>query len=223
MINHRLKTEAVNSLAASSIQYKKFNSNDIQLLLNKWQLLFERQKRLDFDNSEALSDDEYRIFTSLSKIQFDNLISHISNSNIRNSSNRSIRTAVTILLCKLRLGLSNNVLAILFQLTDKRAISRTLKSARHALMTEFVPHNLGFNHIIRQEIIDQHTSTIARQLMCGDETNKAIIVADSTYIYIQVNNPHFIFFKILLTFSLRNLETTIFKEKHIIFTKSDHY
>ena len=114
MINHRLKTEAVNSLAASSIQYKKFNSNDIQLLINKWQLLFERQKRLDFDNSEALSDDEYRIFTSLSKIQFDNLISHISNSNIRNSSNRSIRTSVAILLCKLRLGLSNKVLAILF-------------------------------------------------------------------------------------------------------------
>ena len=59
--------------------------------------------------------------------------------------------------------------------------------------------------------------------MCGDETNKAIIVADGTYIYIQVNNPHFIFFKILLTFSVRNLETTIFKEKHTIFTKSDHY
>ena len=100
MINHRLKTKAANSLAASSVQYKKFNSNGIQLLINKGQLLYERQKRLDFDNSEALSDDEYRIFTGLSKLQFHNLISHISNSDIRNSSNRSIRSAVAILLCK---------------------------------------------------------------------------------------------------------------------------
>ena len=69
-------------------------------------------------------------------------------------------------------------------------------------MTEFVPHNLGFNHITRQEIIDRHTSTIARQLMCGDETNKAIIVADGTYIYIQVNNPYFIFSKYYLLFLL---------------------
>ena len=135
-----------------------------------------------------MSDDEYRIFTSLLKIQFDNLISHISDSDIRNSSNRSIRSAVAILLCKLRLGLSNNVLAVSFQLTDKRAISRTLECARHALMTEFVSRNLGFNHITRQEIIDQRTSIIARQLMCGDEANKTIIAVDGTYIYSGCQN-----------------------------------
>ncbi|CAF4651489.1 unnamed protein product, partial [Rotaria sp. Silwood2] len=49
----------------------------------------------------------------------------------------------------------------------------------------FVPYNLGFNHISRREIIDQHTSAIASQLMCGDEADKVIVVADSTYIFIQ--------------------------------------
>ena len=114
MINHRLTEAASNSLAPSLIQYRKFTSNDVQLLITKWQILFERQKRLDFDNSEALSDDEYKVLTTLSKNQLDDLISQISNSNIHKSSNRSIRTAIVILLCKLRLGLSNNVLAILF-------------------------------------------------------------------------------------------------------------
>ena len=51
-------------------------------------------------------------------------------------------------------------------------------------MTEFVPYNLGFNHITRREIINQHTSATARQLMCNDEPDNAIIVADGTYIYI---------------------------------------
>jgi hypothetical protein len=50
-------------------------------------------------------------------------------------------------------------------------------------MTMFVSYNLGYNHITRREMIDAHTSIIARQLMCEDEADKAIIVADSTYIH----------------------------------------
>ncbi|CAF2042672.1 unnamed protein product [Rotaria magnacalcarata] len=88
MVNQRPTMAAMNSIAPSSIQYKKFSSNDIQLLISKWQTYFERQKRLDFDNSEALSNDEYQAFTSLSKDQFNDLASQIAGSNIRNSSNR---------------------------------------------------------------------------------------------------------------------------------------
>ena len=156
----------------------------MQLLINRLQVLFEKQKRLDFDNSESLTDYEYQTFTSLSKIQFNDLISQISTCDMRNSSNRSIRTAVSILLCKLQLGLSNRLLAILFQTSDKKIISRALESARTPLMSRFVPYHLGFSHITRREIIDQHTSTISRQLMCDDESDKVIIVADETYIYI---------------------------------------
>ncbi|CAF4632107.1 unnamed protein product, partial [Rotaria sp. Silwood2] len=183
----RLTLGAINSVAPSSIQYKIFSFNDVQILLNKWQILFERQKLLDFDNSEALSDDEYKVFTSLSKIQFDELILKISDSSIRNSSNRSIRTAIAILLCKLRLGLSNNVLAFLFELPDNRAVARALESARVGLMAEFVSYNLGFNHVTRAEIINERTSTIAGQLIYNDGPEKAIVVVDETYIYIQTD------------------------------------
>ena len=186
MVDDRLKMDAMDTLRPFSVQDKQFNSTDIQLIISKWQMLFEQQRRFDFDNREVLSDDEYRIFTSLSKTQFDDLVCQISESTIRNSSNRSIRTALAILLCKLRLGLSNSLLAVLFQLPDKRAVSRSLESARNALMSEFVPNNLGFNHITRRKIIHQHTSTIAQQLTCADEPDTAIVVIDGTYIYIQV-------------------------------------
>ena len=59
---------------------------------------------------------------------------------MRNSSNRSIHTAIAILLCKLRLGLSYGLVAILFQGSDKRKVSRTLESAGAALMSRFVPY-----------------------------------------------------------------------------------
>lgn len=165
-------------------------------------MLFEQQRRLDFDNYRSLSDEEYKILTGLSKVQFDDLSGQISTSSIRHSTNRSVRTAVAILLCKLRLGLSNNLLAILFQQPDKRAISRSLESARTALMNTFVWKNLGFNHISRSEIINRHTSSIARKLMCDDEPDTAIVVIDGTYIYIQVKE----FFQFLIIHGFFKIE-----------------
>jgi hypothetical protein len=186
MTTRRFKSEATDKIAPYSIEMKKLNAADVQLLLSKWQMLYEYKKRLDFDNSQSMSDNEYQSFTSLSKSQFDDLIGRLSESMIRNSSNRSIRTAIAILLCKLRLGLSNQLLAILFELSDKKSVSRILESARSALMAEFVPYNLGFSHVSRREIIDQHTTNIAKQLMCGNDNDTAVVVIDSTYVYIQV-------------------------------------
>jgi hypothetical protein len=145
-----------------------------------------KKKRFNFDNPRDLTDDEYRLLTSLSRDDFNALVDIISSSSIRNSSNRSIRTAVGLYLCKLRLGLSNRFLACMFQLPDKRTVSRIIDSARQAISKSFVPNNLGFEHITRQDVIDHHTTTIARELMCGGGSETAILVFDGTYIYIQV-------------------------------------
>jgi len=36
MFNNRLKMEAIDKLTPSSIQYKNFNSTDIQLMITRW-------------------------------------------------------------------------------------------------------------------------------------------------------------------------------------------
>lgn len=186
-INRRLTSDAMDRISPSTIQYKQFNSTDFQLMISNWQMIFQKQRRFDFDNDRSLTENEYKTMTSLSKEQFDDLINQISNSDIRHSSNRSIRTAVAILLCKLRLGLSNGVLAILFQLPNRRTIARSIESARRALMNSFVSNNVGFDHVNREEIIRQHTSSIAQKLMCDDDPDTAILVVDGTYLYIQVS------------------------------------
>ena len=53
-------------------------------------------------------------------------------------------------------------------------------------MDSFVPFNLGFNHVTRQETIDLQVTTIARELMGNGEEVTAVIFVDRTYIYIQV-------------------------------------
>lgn len=185
-VDRRLTADAVDQITPLTILYKEFNSSDVQLIISKWQMFFQQQRRFDFDDDRSLSESEYRSLTSLSKDQFDDLIRQISSFDIRNSSYRSIRTAIAILLCKLRLGLSNELLAILFQLSNRRAVARSIESARRALMSGFVSRNVGLDHVNRDEIIHQHTASIARKLLCDDDQETAIVVVDGTYLYIQV-------------------------------------
>ena len=190
----QLNHDAIDQIKPVSIRQQELNSSDVHLLLNKSQILLQNQnKRFNFDNLRDLSDDEYHLLTGLSKYDFNELVDIVSTSNIRNSSNRSIRTAIGIYLSKMHLGLSNRLLASMFLLSDKTNLSQIIDSARQALLTSFVPQNLGFGHITRDDVIHNHTTTIARELMCGGTSNTAIVVIDGTYIYIQVRKNLFPF------------------------------
>ena len=113
---------------------------------------------------------------------FEALLQHLIS--LRHSRVRSIRVAVAFFLTKMRLGLSNKVLALIFQLEDKRSVSRIIYSVRKAMVTDFVPKYLGFHHISRQTVIDHHTTAIARELLLNTPNQLAIVI-DSTYIYVQ--------------------------------------
>lgn len=86
---------------------------------------------------------------------------------MRNTENRSISTAIGCLLMKLRLGLSNTVLATIFSFDDKRTVGHVLESARMALMKNFVPFHLGSEHITREAIVRDHTRRLAKQLLAN--------------------------------------------------------
>ena len=62
---------------------------------------------------------------------------------MRNTHVRSVRTALAVFLMKMRLGISNRVLASLFYLTNKRIASHIIRSVRETLMKDFTPHHIG--------------------------------------------------------------------------------
>ena len=65
-------------------------------------------------------------------------------------------------------------------------VRRAIVSTRTAMMRDFVPNNLGFKHITREEVIQNHTRQLAKDLLTNDITSDpAILVLDGTYIYIQ--------------------------------------
>jgi len=96
---------------------------------------------------------------------------------MRNSHVRSVRVAVAAFPAKLRLGLSKRVLAVLFNLENKRAVSHINNQVRKALMKDFVPYHLGLKHITRQ--------TAIATILHTNKANQLCVIADSTYLFIQ--------------------------------------
>ncbi|XP_078340851.1 uncharacterized protein LOC111112081 [Crassostrea virginica] len=130
-----------------------------------------------------MDDVEYNVITGFDRQEFNDIVSSLSS--INTSRNRSKRTCVAILLMKLRSALSNKMLAVLFSMT-KFQVRRAIVSTRTAMMRDFVPNNLGFKHITREKVIQNHTRQLAKDLLTNDITSDpAILVLDGTYVYIQ--------------------------------------
>lgn len=55
-------------------------------------------------------------------------------------------------------------------------------------MTCFVPYNLGFEHITREDVINEHTRHLAQTLFGDIDKSQAILVLDGTYIYTAKSN-----------------------------------
>jgi len=115
--------------------------------------------------------------------QFENVVASIESS-MRNSAIRSIRVAVAIFCAKMRLGLNNQVLATIFHIQDKRSVSRIIHQVTDALNKNFVPAHLGFRHISRQTVLENHQTTIANVLLT-DNNQQVVVVMDATYLFIQ--------------------------------------
>ena len=81
------------------------------------------------------------------------------------------------------------MLSTLFRIHCRFAVQRSLNSCRLELMKTFVPENLGFTHLLRDDVINHHTRPLDKQLFPSDRES-AIIVLDGTYIYIQKSGQY---------------------------------
>lgn len=77
----------------------------------------KRKTRLDFDDQESMTDDDYVTLTGLRKRDFDDILTYVSSADVRPSRSRSIKTCIAVLLTKLRTSLDNKLLAVLFNMS----------------------------------------------------------------------------------------------------------
>lgn len=119
--------------------------------------------------------------------QFSHLFSCIKS--MRNSQMRSIRVALAVFLAKMRLGISNAVLASIFCLKNKRVIAQIIHDVSKALLNDFVCNNLGLGHIDRVSVLRDHQTSVSTKLM-AERDDQVIIVMDGTYLFIQKSSDN---------------------------------
>ena len=186
-IDKRLSREAFLSLMPYKVQNRSFSSEDLVNMIQSYRKRINSNKHIDFDDCLSLTDDDYMKLTGFSRAQHNHILSFIPSTALKSSVTRSPRSALAYLLMKLKLGLSNSILASLTGINDKRYMARIICNARVALARHFVPHYLGLAHLTRQDVIDKHTSPIANRLLT-ENRSPCILVLDGTYLYIQVRH-----------------------------------
>ncbi|XP_062603051.1 uncharacterized protein LOC134264781 [Saccostrea cucullata] len=160
------------------------NRSDIMHLLQKIRenLVQTGNERINFDRS--MSDSDVRNLTGLDKVSFQNLLSYLTV--VRDTPVRSKRTCLGFFLTKMKTGMSNKLLSTIFNIS-KDSIRRAISSVRKNLRQTFVPSNIGFHHVTREQVIQDHTRPLAQTLF-GEHCLPAILVIDGTYLYIQKSN-----------------------------------
>ena len=183
--NERLSHDALNEIRPFKVTETMFSSSDVISWFSKFRNRYNSIRYFDFDPSFRMSDFDCYNLTGISKLSFEQLINFFKDCKIKYSSNRSLRNAVGMFLTKLRLGVSNKVLTTIFQFSNPKAVSRTLAAVREAMLSHFVPYYLGFTHMSRYDVINNHSSPLATRLLM-EQPNTAILVIDGTYLYVQV-------------------------------------
>lgn len=173
-------------LLQSSKQTDVFSRSDITNLTTNIRKMMKASSYLNFDIPSLIDDEDYTNLLGINRDQFSVLADELRL--IRNSLSRSVRTCLAVFLMKLKTGLPNKVLSILFRL-KKHQVQRIIHSARLSLMTEFVPNYLGFGHISHEDFCQQHTTTVAKTLFTN-ESSQAVIILDGTYVYIQKSSNY---------------------------------
>lgn len=164
------------------------NRTAILSLLQHMRVLCQRneQTHLDFDDLQTLTDSDCLSLLGLSMDNFQTLCDCLKD-HVKQTPSRSLRKSTAIFLCKLKSGLSNQILSTLFR-TSKSSLRRAISAVRNAMMTCFVPYNLGFEHITREDVINDHTRHLAQTLFGDIDKSQAILVLDGTYIYTAKSN-----------------------------------
>jgi len=185
-VNDYLSREALYSLNPYKFDYQVFHSSEIIDIMKKCRTLINSTKHINFDDGFSLSDMDYKNLTGFTRAQHHHILTYIPPSALKNSINRSPEVAIACLLMKLKLGISNAVIASMLGIDNKRKVSQIIHSARLATAKHFVPHYLGLNHMTRRNVIEKHTSYVASRLLT-ENRDTCILILDGTYLYIQVS------------------------------------
>ena len=129
----------------------------------------------------SLTEERLKIFTGFSYKDIETITQMLPS--LRKSVNRDPFQAVVIFLTKLRSGCSNEFLNAILEVKDNQSISNCCASVITAFEKDVLPGKFGVNSISREDLVQNHTSKMTKNLY--NIIEELVIICDGTYIYHQ--------------------------------------
>jgi hypothetical protein len=87
-----------------------------------------------------------------------------------------------------RLNLSQRVIAFMFGISSQSRVSEAIDSVSQVLLERFVPRNLGYSHLNREQLMEHMRSSFSTVLDISPEN--IILILDGTYLYVEKSSDH---------------------------------
>ncbi|XP_057340564.1 uncharacterized protein LOC130677729 [Microplitis mediator] len=125
-----------------------------------------------------LSDEKLLVLTGL---KWENVI-ELQNwlVSMRNTDARSVTQAIIVFLIKLRTGDSNKLISTILDINEEQLVSKYCEQVIQSFEKDILPLRFGLNAVSRADLIENHTSSVAKKLH-NDLNDKLILICDGTY------------------------------------------
>lgn len=139
-----------------------------------------------YEDESNLTDEQFKSVFPISKDDFNDLFTYCDPINVPGGHRYIYKKDLLCFLCKLRQGLSDEFLWVMFHYPSRQAVSLAISTVRQSLMMRFVVENIGFGAITREEYIESHVTPFTNRLynVTPDEP-KVIVYNDCTYLNVE--------------------------------------
>jgi len=139
-----------------------------------------------YSDETNFSDVEFKQMISLTKAQFNDLYGYCDLVSMQNGVRYISKRHLITFLCKLRQGISDEMLKVIFQYSTRQSASLAINLVRKSLRARFILENIGFAAIDRNTYIQRHVTSFANHLYNPEPDDpKAIVAVDGTYTKVE--------------------------------------
>lgn len=162
-------------------------SENILDIISMYTLAMERKAFFNVEDTNEISEEDLQFWTGLRRENFESMLSEIPSIGQQSTTPK---TDLAVYLCKLRTGEPNNRIGTIFNVS-RRSVDRKIRKVRNCIAADFVPFNLGLDHITRDQVI-HHNRILPNNIFGNEAVPKAIVIFDGTYLFVE-KSSNFLF------------------------------
>ena len=143
-------------------RHYKIKGPQILLFLQHLRTLANNKNK--FENYQNISNEDFHVISPENKARFENLFTYCDRFADADNYRYVQKKDFLLFLCKLRQGLSDDFLKVVFNYSSRQAVSMAIATVRKSLLATFDRQNVGFQSIPRNDFIERHVTEFSNEL-----------------------------------------------------------